>query len=181
MLQYIVVGAQVVILVAGMRSNMAVHWTASTLRVPAASDFSRLGGRIMSHQHFQKNVSGPFYTTGECLACGLPEDLAPECFAPLTDDNQDTYFLRQPQTDEETARVCEAAAVCCTNAIRYAGNDPTIISQLGNRPDHCDFLLPGGPMRLSWETDEQWELVKRAAAQREITKLATRPWWQFWS
>jgi hypothetical protein len=34
-----------------------------------------------------KNVPGPFYTTGQCLACGAPEHEAPELFASLDDGN----------------------------------------------------------------------------------------------
>src|SRR4051812_627825 len=124
----------------------------------------------MPHARFEKNASGPFYTTGECLACALPEAEAPECLAPLEGDNLDTYFLRQPQTDEEVEHVCVAAEVCCVAAIRYGGKDPAIIRRLGNRADYCDHLLPGGPVRFPWETEEQWAKVTWTA----------RPWWRFW-
>ena len=37
----------------------------------------------MVYQRFLKNAVGDFYTTGECLSCGIPEHFAPECLAPL--------------------------------------------------------------------------------------------------
>jgi hypothetical protein len=112
-----------------------------------------------SSSRFAKNAVGSFYTTGECLACGTPESEAPEFLAPLAGDNYDTYFVRQPETAEEIERACRAATVCCANAVRYGGSDPDIIRRLGNRPDHCDHLLPGGPIRFLGENDYSWKQI----------------------
>lgn len=79
---------------------------------------------------FPKNAPGDFYTTGECMACETPEQLAPGCLAPLIDGNADTYFLRQPQTLDEIEHVCRAAESCCVEAIRYRGADPAIRRRL---------------------------------------------------
>jgi hypothetical protein len=54
----------------------------------------------MQYRRFPKNVPGSFYTTGECLACTLPEKEAPDLLVPLDEANSDTYFVRQPQTPE---------------------------------------------------------------------------------
>ena|SRR5881394_4171339 len=124
----------------------------------------------LTHPRHPRNAPGPFYTTGECMACGAPEDEAPELLAALDDDNYETYFVRQPTTPEEVERACRAAEVCCVSAVRYGGADPAIIQRLGNRATYCDHLLPGGPIRFAWETEEQW----RAARGR------CRPWWAFW-
>ena len=126
------------------------------------------------HLRLPKNAPGPFYTTGGCIACGAPEDAAPDLLAPLTDDNWETYFLRQPESPEETERACCAAEVCCLNSVRYGGTDPLILRRLGNRLAFCDRPLPGGPVRLPWETGAAWEAARRA------WRLATRRWWQFW-
>ena len=96
----------------------------------------------MLHHRFPKNAEGDFYTTGDCLSCGVPEELAPECLAPLDDpDNElgETYFLRQPATPSEVRKVCAAAKSCCVDSIRYAGTDKEILQLLDNDPNFCDF------------------------------------------
>jgi hypothetical protein len=93
---------------------------------------------------FEKNVAGDFYTTGECLACDAPESEARDLLAPLENDNFDTYFVKQPETAEEIERACRALEVCCVAALRYGGTNPEIIRRLGNDPEYCDHLLPGG-------------------------------------
>lgn len=98
-----------------------------------------------------KNAPGDFYTDGDCLQCGLPEEEAPDLLAPVSDDNMDTYFIRQPQTAEEVERACRAILVCCTDSLRYGGHEPAILNRLGNRKESCDFPLPGGPVRFPGE------------------------------
>jgi hypothetical protein len=90
----------------------------------------------MSTDRCPKNVPGDFYTTGHCLACGLPEHEAPNLLASLEDDNYETYFVRQPVSAEEIEQACRAAEVCCVDAIRYSGSDPLIRKRLGER--YCD-------------------------------------------
>jgi hypothetical protein len=96
----------------------------------------------MAIGRFEKNVPGPFYTTGGCTSCGVPESVAPELLAPLDDENCETYFVRQPTTPEEIEHACQAIEVCCTDALRYGGDDPAIIERLRNNPNYCDHLLP---------------------------------------
>ena len=109
-----------------------------------------------TRHRFRKNVPGPFYTTGDCLACDAPEYEAPDLLAPLSGDNYDTYFVRQPATPDEVERACRALEVCCVAALRYGGADPSIIRRLGNEPDYCDRLLPGGPIpRFDWLAEER--------------------------
>lgn len=118
-------------------------------------------------RRFEKNAPGPFYTTGECMACGAPEVQAPGFLAPVESENSDTYFVRQPSTPEEVEQACRALEVCCVNALRYGGQDPVIIRRLGNDPQYCDHLLPGGPNPTPpWWRDEVQPRSKR--------------WWQFW-
>lgn len=112
------------------------------------------------HHRFELNAPGPFYTTGGCTACGAPEDAAPDLLAPLDDNNYHTYFRRQPVTPDEVERACHAAEVCCVGALRYGGTDPAIIRRLGNRSEFCDHVLPGGPVRMAWESDAQWKVVR---------------------
>lgn len=53
----------------------------------------------------EKNVPGAFYTTGECLACGAPESMAPELLAPLDDTNYETFFF-EAASDAGRNRTC---------------------------------------------------------------------------
>ncbi len=87
------------------------------------------------------NVEGPFYTTGDCTSCGAPEHEALDLLAPLDDDNQETYFVRQPRTPEEIERACNAIRVCCASGLRYGGQDRTIIGRLGNTAERSDYVV----------------------------------------
>lgn len=99
----------------------------------------------MRYQRFPGNAPGDFYTTGECLACALPESECPDCLAPLDGENCHTFFLKQPESAAEIERACRAAKVCCVNAIRYGGTDPAIIRRLGGTSLCCDKPILGGP------------------------------------
>ena len=124
-----------------------------------------------TRHRFRKNVPGPFYTTGDCLACDAPEQEAPDLLAPLTGDNLDTYFVRQPTTPDEIERACRALEVCCLVALRYGGTDPKIIRRLGNEPDYCDRLLPGGPFpRHDWLAEES---ASRDATNSDVRTTQT--------
>jgi len=125
------------------------------------------------YPRLQKNVPGAFYTTGECLSCTMPKSEAPTLLALLNDENSDTYFVRQPATPEETEMACRAALVCCVSAIRYGGDDPSIIRRLGNRDEHCDHVLPGGPLRVPEDDEGRWERVLRESR-------CHRSWWKLW-
>ncbi len=117
---------------------------------------------------FPGNADGPFYTTGhnclgvtkfhcmmaDCLQCEAPEHEAPELLAPLNDDNLNTYFIRQPTTQEETERACNALRVCCVAALRYGGTDRGIIQRLGNSPEYCDYIIDElGSLKLTVGND----------------------------
>ena len=106
----------------------------------------------MSSERCPKNVPGDFYSTGECLTCGLPEHEAPDLLASLEGDNYETYFVRQPATPEEVERACRAAEVCCANAIRYCGTDPLIRARLGQI--YCDELPQSEPRHTVGDLDD---------------------------
>jgi hypothetical protein len=116
------------------------------------------------------NAPGDWYTTGECMACGTPEDEAPDLLSPLSHSDLDTYFARQPVTSDEVARACRAAEVCCVSSVRYAGNDPAIIRRLGNTGEYCDFVV-GGAGDLT--PAPPWRFSPLAPTGR-------RRWWQIW-
>ena len=102
----------------------------------------------MTHNRFPKNAAGDFYTTGyeiegewsgECTACGLPEMEAAELLAPLTENNHDTYFVRQPVNAEEIEKAISALQICCVEALRYGGKNKDIIKRLDT--SLCDYKI----------------------------------------
>jgi len=102
-------------------------------------------------ERFPKNIKGDFYTTGslsrdgawwgECLACGMPEAEAPCLFAELTENNSDTYFVKQPVTEIEIKQALSAMEVCCVDAVRYGGRDKRILELAP--PELCGFVIAG--------------------------------------
>ena len=113
-----------------------------------------------------KNASGDFYTTGhcdkngdwsgDCLYCNLPEAEAPLLLAELIGDNLDTYFVRQPNTDEEISQAIAATTVCCVDAVRYGGRDKAIIKRV--HPNVRDYKIT---------------LIGRVVP-------IVSPWWKLW-
>lgn len=89
-----------------------------------------------------KNAPGPFYTErGQCIACGAPEDEAPDLVA--YDDEAGCYFRRQPENAEEVEAALSALLASCVDAYRYGGDDVPIrrrLAQIG-RSSLCDRPL----------------------------------------
>jgi hypothetical protein len=155
-------------------------------------------------RRFPKNADGPFYTLGtqsretnspdaqlvwcgDCLSCEAPELEAPDLLAPLSLENMDTYFVRQPATPEEVANACMAARVCCVAALRYGGRDRSIINQLQNNPELCDYIQSAdGQLKTTVNSDgdllpyaQRMVNARNRRLRREHQKRNKR-WWQFW-
>lgn len=148
---------------------------------------------------FPKNAPGEFYTTGfkstepdengtcewagNCLWCGAPEAEAPELFAPFDDKSYtDTYFVRQPTTPEEVDQAIMAAKVCCVFAVRYGGQDRSIIERLENDPELCDYIVVDDGLQLTVADDGRFlpfaaKIVKK---NRDEWRRRNKKWWQFW-
>lgn len=132
-------------------------------------------------QRFPLNVEGPFYTTGhpnyeggmtgDCLACEAPEHEAPELLAALTQENFDTYFIRQPTTPHEIDVACNAMRVCCVTALRYGGCQKSVILQLGNSPEYCDYLIDQND-ELVLCVDDRGDLLQ--FAQKILNRIIER-------
>ncbi len=146
-------------------------------------------------KRFPRNVKGPFYSTGhpssddpkewcaDCLWCGAPEMEAPQLLAELNDDNFNTYFVRQPEEEDEIEEACNALKVCCTEALRYAGKDRSIIEQLGNDPTYCDFIIEGGDLKPAIDSSGEWTNVAIRYYRKHGLNLGgtnSKRWWQFW-
>jgi len=117
-----------------------------------------------THRRLKKNAPGDWYTTGACLACETPELEAPELLSPLSNQDLETYFVRQPASAEEVEKACRAAQACCVNSLRYGGQHPVIIQRLGNSSEYCDWLL-----------DSSGSVVYAHGPD------SRRPWWKFWA
>lgn len=72
------------------------------------------------------NVPGIFYVEdGCCISCGVWEDVAPDLLAWLPDGSYShCYVARQPETDEELARMMDAMAVGEADCIRARNYRP---------------------------------------------------------
>src|SRR5687768_1411600 len=75
------------------------------------------------------NAVGDFYVEeGICLWCMAPENDAPELMG--FEKRDGCFFRRQPETAAEIQHAINAVHVSCVQALRYAGNDATIIDRL---------------------------------------------------
>jgi hypothetical protein len=140
----------------------------------------------MSNDYFQhrdrfpKNAPGPFYTLGDvtsegtwcgrCLSCNVPEEEAPSLLAQLTETNSDTYFVRQPETEEEIEQACCAIEVCCVDALRYGGQDPKILARL-RRTGNSDYSVGGDGVVIAPSLPNKTTLEGNLQPKR---------WWQLW-
>ena len=81
------------------------------------------------------NKSGFYTAEGECIICNCPPEIAPNLMSFYEDpDGQHTnstcFFKRQPTNPEEIELAIEAMSSSCVEAIRYGGEDISIIRQL---------------------------------------------------
>jgi ferredoxin len=62
------------------------------------------------------NVAGRFYVDSSCIDCDQCRVIAPDNFG-RNEDTGTSYVLKQPQTEEEIAKVREAIDSCATASI----------------------------------------------------------------
>jgi hypothetical protein len=112
------------------------------------------------------------------LWCEAPEHEAPSLLAPLNEDNNDTYFIRQPITNQEIEHACRALEVCCVAALRYGGKDLAVIKRLGNSSELCDYTVDEqGNLILTADAET---IIRIDAQNRDLAAKRNRRWWQFW-
>lgn len=95
----------------------------------------------MQCERAKENVDGPFYAVAmeyDC-ACGLPEAEAPDLIRMSDNIGYQTYFYKQPQSEEEISRAIEAINICPIHDLRYCGADPEIIARIN--PSQVDFCI----------------------------------------
>ncbi len=87
------------------------------------------------------NVEGPFYVTdGCCLACGIPEHVAPELFK-WSESESCCYVSRQPENSAELGKMCEVLELQDIMCIRCRSRDQSLLAELTARglEDFCDY------------------------------------------
>lgn len=96
-----------------------------------------------------ENAPGSFYVAkDQCIICMLPVESAPLLFG-FYDNSIRTgshagshcYFQKQPSDPEEFKLAIEAVNSACCGALRYCGNDKTVIDQIlaGSNSDSVDI------------------------------------------
>jgi hypothetical protein len=97
----------------------------------------------MKYQPCAGNAPGPFYVVaGGCVGCRdqLDDDARRGALMDLRIfAGQHCRFVVQPATPGELETACEAVRFCIVQAIRYAGDDKTILDQI-DRPESCDVM-----------------------------------------
>ena len=85
---------------------------------------------------YPENAAGPFYVERDlCLICMVPEHEAPDLMG-FFDGGEagppcsHCYFKKQPTTPEETERAINAMRFACCGALRYGGDDQSLIDRL---------------------------------------------------
>jgi hypothetical protein len=96
----------------------------------------------MIPQRHPLNAPGDFYVLNDmCIACEAPECEAPDLVGHCGDrGTYHCYFKRQPKTTAEISDAISAVVVSCCRAVRYGGDDHSIIARVAelNRADSCD-------------------------------------------
>jgi hypothetical protein len=113
-----------------------------------------------------ENANGPFYVEdGCCVACGVPEAVAPELFA--WDGNGHCFVKRQPITPAETDQALHVVAHAELSCIRYRGLDPEVFARFAElgEPELCDF---GARLDLK-------PILRDHVVFDDLLKVASRP------
>jgi len=67
-------------------------------------------------EKFPQNATGRFYVDSECIDCDSCREIASAFFG-RNDDDEHSFVLKQPTTDEEIALCAEAMEECPSEAI----------------------------------------------------------------
>jgi hypothetical protein len=131
---------------------------------------------VLLPQRVPENAPGDFYVTaGCCTRCCLVHGEAPDLLNDPRQPFEECYFQRQPQTPEEIDRAISAISVSEMAALRYGGNDPTIIAKL--RAKKCGGQCDQTDEGQAWLRNVAE--VQAKAAEAERLRLEKRSsWWR---
>ena len=133
-------------------------------------------------QRVPENVPGDFYVmAGLCTQCCLVHGEAPDLLNDPKQPFKECYFRRQPQTPTEMDQAVSAIGVSEMCALRYAGNDQTIIRELRERScgQQCDQTEEGRAwLKELDEARKKWH-AKGSEHPVEFPSASTRvSWWR---
>src|SRR5262245_21900427 len=79
-----------------------------------------------------RNAPGHFYVAdGECMACMVPEAVAPDLMGfHDSPELSHCFFARQPRGEAEVRAALDAMHASCCGALRYAGTDRDVLAEL---------------------------------------------------
>ncbi len=138
------------------------------------------------HKPHPENVPGPFYVeVGCCLACGVPQSLAPELFD--EDAEHNCFVKRQPHTTAETDSMLRVVATQDIGCIRYRGTDQATLRRLveAGEAAQCDAGPPPDVHQVrrdhvtfvAEERGAAW--TGPAVLQRLLRQLAGHPYFNY--
>ena len=95
-----------------------------------------------------QSAQGDFYVEEDCcLACGVPEAIAPDLVAHLEEPYWHCYWKKQPETPEELDKAIKILKAQELDCHRYGGSDQSILKRLPRQC--CDVASPPLPRKVS--------------------------------
>ena len=95
------------------------------------------------------NCEGPFYVVdGDCMSCGAPEAEAEGMMS--HDRSGHCFFTTQPENSEQNDAAIRSLLASCCGAVRYAGNDQSILTRIAELGEHlrCDEKIDPIPRKI---------------------------------
>lgn len=88
-------------------------------------------------ERYPLSALGDFYVEkDQCIACGLPEMVAPDLIAHVEVPLYHCYWKKQPETPSELEQAFKIFDGQEAGCHRYAGSDRSIQARIGR--DNCD-------------------------------------------
>ena len=90
-----------------------------------------------------KNAPGDFYVEDNCcLACGVPQIVAPDLFPIMDDSFEHCFVKKQPSNQMELEQMLDSVKDSELACIRYRGTDPQTLAKIARMGEGsvCDEL-----------------------------------------
>lgn len=113
-----------------------------------------------------------FYVDSECcMACGVPQAVAPDLVGWTDESTTFCYWIKQPHTADEIDRAVRVLNSQELGCHRYSGTDPQILRRLD--PEDCDYFRPDLRFRGNQTQAKQIQLLPGGARDFELLASAT--------